>query len=235
MHSYPVHKNGFIESFCGLLLNPAETTEELLAEEHPPFTIPIIFILIASILIPLGIQHLSTIDTSFYTPVALYSVFVVLALTLTLFIAMEYVMFQIVIAPMSFRSLYSITIYCLVPVTATLILVYCANYYYSGSLTFLTLIMTGYAKTTDNFLSVLPIVFVVLQFYVLIIFFSGIRAASECSGFTSFALTIFSIIPFYVAFIAAIVVGDSIYPGTIEIAKFLLVSVQGLAASLFSQ
>jgi hypothetical protein len=224
--SYEAPPN-FLEALFGLIALPGGATEDLLSQEDPPYGATIFLCLFLTLFVPIASQ-LYKYGVTVYDNNAIFSIFFVIFITLLIFLIVEGLFLQILGVDIPLKHLTSMVAYCTVPFMFAIWLIYLFNYLSTGNLSLLKMLMTGFSVESDRFLQVTPLAFFIAQLMVLLVFFYSIRFLGRMHFFTAFAVTLLSLIPFYLSFIIALLLGNSIRPGTFDIFMQIIASPKAL-------
>ena len=214
----------FIEALFGILAEPGSMTETLLEEDTPPYGFTCLLCLSLTIGVPMLVQYYkyASQPIQLYNLPAVASIFLVFFITLAIFLVLESLLFAILRIPPKFVALASLLCYCLFQLMFALWLVYFFNYLSDGYLSIVEYALTGIPSVSQRFMSILPIAFLIIQINVFLVFFYGVRTLGRLETVNAFALTLVSLVPFYLSLIIAIFLGDLVREGTIEIFQDLL-------------
>ena len=219
----------FLEALFGLMLQPGETSEELLNCEEPPYGSTLLLCLLLSIFVPVFAQ-LVKYGMTVYDPEAIFSLFLVIAFSFMFFILIEGVFLRAFGVEFTVRQLYATSCYCLAPLLLALWLIYFFNYLSTGRLSILHLLMTGYMDVPDRFIHIVPIALLIALLNILVVFFYCIRLIGELHAVTALFVSLLSIVPFFAALFVGIVIGEFAHPGTSEAFMRILTSPSALVA-----
>ncbi len=217
----------FLDAIFGLLFEPGSTVRTLLSHEKPPYGNTILLCFVLSIYVPILAQIVKYGNTIFNSD-AILSLSVIIAFTLLIFVLVEGIFLQLLGIQVSVRQLWSMVAYCVTPFVLAIWLIYLFNYLAMGRLTLVTLFMTGASINHDKFIRIVPFAISVAQLNVLVVFFHSIRYLGDMQWLTSALVTLFSLIPFYVALFIAISIGEIARRGTIELFEKVLISPAAL-------
>jgi hypothetical protein len=214
---------GFIDALLGLFFEPSSTTEVLLNREKPPFAGTICLCFVLTVFVPIFAQAYKY-GVFVFDGTALLSLALVMFFTFLVFVLVEGLFLQLLGVEVNVHQLLAITAYCLTPFVLALWLIYFFNYMAMGRLTLITLLMTGTQAGDDKFMQIVPIAFIVAQLNMWIVLFYSLRFLGSMHVITGLLVTLLSLIPFYLALLIALYIGETAREGTIEIFKSILVS-----------
>lgn len=213
----------FIETLLGLFFEPSLTTESLFTKQEPPFAGTIVLCFLLTVFVPIFAQAYKY-GVFIFDPSALLSLALVMFFTFLVFVLVEGVFLALVGIELSVRQLLALTAYCLTPFVLALWLVYLFNYLAMGRLTLVTLLMTGHVQADDSFMRIVPVAFIVAQLNMWLVLFHSLKYLGSMHLLTAIAITLSSLVPFYIALLIALYIGEVARPGTIEIFKSILIS-----------
>lgn len=217
----------FIDAIFGLLFEPGGTVRTLLDYEKPPYGSTIFACLVLSIFVPIASQ-VYKYGSTIYNSSAILSLGLILFFTVLIFVLVEGLFLQLLGIQITIRQLWSTVAYCITPFILALWLIYLFNYLAMGRLTLVTLFMTGYSAVDDRFLRIIPIALLIAQLNILVVFFHSVRFIGNMESITAALVTFFSLIPFYVALLIALSIGEMARPGTLGLFEKVLLSPAAL-------
>lgn len=212
---------GFFEAFLGLLLQPGETTEQLLSAPVPPYIVRFLILGVAALYVPL-LFELNRYGLGLFQSDVLFSITILCFFSLLVFLVIEALFLNLLGVNISVPQLLGIIAYCLVPATLALLLIYLFNYLSVGRLSLIQYLITGNFEGEDRFIRVMPIVVAIVLMAMLLVFHYGIRFIGEYGHFTGIVLSAFSLLPLYVALLVGLFLAEIARGGTIKIFMRLL-------------
>ncbi|MBX7143249.1 MAG: hypothetical protein K1X79_02245 [Oligoflexia bacterium] len=221
--SGPREDLSFIEALLGLFFEPSSTIEILLSQEKPPYPFTIVACFVLSVYVPIFAQAYKY-GVFVFDPNALLSLALIMLFTFLVFVLVEGVFLSLLGVEVSVRHLIAVTAYCLTPFVLALWLVYVFNYIAMGRLTLVTLLMTGLTQMDDKFMRIVPVAFLVAQLNMWIVLFFALKYLGSMHTVTAMGVTLLSLVPFYIALLIALFIGEQARPGTFEIFKEILIS-----------
>ena len=213
----------FFEAVFGLLLDPGATTEALLKDKRPRFAVSLTLAFIVTILAPM-IAQMSKLAVTSPLVRSLISVSVVVCVSVMVFGLLEGLLLELLSFQFTMPRLMAVISYCLTPLTVAIWLIYGFNYFTSGRLSLVSLLLTGYGAMDDRFLKIVPIAAAIALLMMLLNFFHSVRAMGKTHRSTAFALTVVSLIPLVISVAAGLMVGELTRPGTVAIFGRILAS-----------
>ena len=211
----------FLEAIFGLIGAPGGTTETLLSNDDPPYGFSIFFCLFLTLFVPIAAQIYRYGPTA-YDSTAIFSIFFVVFITILVFLIIEGLFLQVLGLDLSLKQITAMIAYCTVPFMFAIWLIYLFNYFSTGDLSLLKMLMTGFSSEADRFLAITPLAFFVSLLMVLLVFFYSIRILGQMHVINAAGITILSVVPLYLAFIVALLLGNSIRPGTFDLFMLIL-------------
>lgn len=213
----------FLDAIFGLLFEPGGTVRTLLAYERPPYGLTIFLALILSIFVPIFAQ-VYKYGMTVYNGSAILSLSLIVFFTLLIFVLVEGLFLQLLGIPFNLRTLWATIAYCITPFVLAIWLIYLFNYLAMGRLTLVTLFLTGYSALDDRFLRIVPVALFVAQLNVLVVFYHCVRYIGQMEPISGALVTAFSLVPFYVALLIALSIGEIARPGTLGLFEKILLS-----------
>jgi len=220
----PVHQPNFLEAITGLVFEPGYTTDLLLNKNYPPYIPGIIICFLLTVAVPL-VAFIVKNNAEFENAASLLGIIFALVFTFVLFILFEGVLLLILRISATPFQLLGIASYCLVPLMFAIWLIYLFNFFSDGRLTVAELMVTGYAPISSQFLKVLPVAFIIVQVNLFLLVFYSLKSIGALSFFSALFITLLSGIPFYLAFILGVFLGDIVHTGTIDTFQTLLLNI----------
>lgn len=211
----PRYDISFPTAFLGLIIAPGETSETLFTLPRPKFGFSIFITFLITFLIPMAIQRYTN-DEALYRPEALQTVIIVLVVALVMFLVLESILLRFFGIPIDLARISSAICYSFVPFIFVTWIMYFLNYIASGSIEFLTFMLSGPSTQDNRVLDVVPWamgVGIVASFRV---FYFCVKRLGEMMGVNAFIITLLSFAPAYGSLVAAVLIGESINPGTME-------------------
>lgn len=227
MSSRDEQEINFLDAMFGLLFEPGGTVRTLLSSARPPFSFTIFLCLILSIVVPIVAQTYKYGYTIFNIE-AVASLALILFFTVLIFILVEGIFLQLLGIHVTIRQLWCTVAYCITPFILALWLIYLFNYLAMGRLTLVTLFMTGHSAVDDRFLRIIPFAMLIAQLNMLVVFFHSVRFIGELHTLTATIITLFSLVPFYVALLIALSIAELARTGTIALFQKILLSPASL-------
>lgn len=206
----------FVQALFGLIVEPNHTTKLLIDRPRPPYVLRFFALVLFTIFAPMAYQ-LYNFRTVFWRSDAILSLVLIFTFTVLVFILTETIFLFILGIPSSIWQVTACVAYAAVPLIFVTWLVYVFNYFTTGSLTLLNLLLWGQYPIDDAFIRLMPIALTVTQIIVILIFSYGLKHMGELSTPTSLLLTVFSLIPFYSALLVSVYIGELARPGTFAI------------------
>jgi hypothetical protein len=205
----------FLDAFVGLIIAPMETTHLLLTEENPRFGFSMLAMLFVTVFVPVAL-HYHEHKRQLYQPEAIAGLVLVLLLSLIVFVLLERLLLLFIGVRVSVRTLLTAVCYCLAPLILTILFMYLMNYLASGSLSYLTFVLNGYAAKEDKFLALIPwiITFGIITAYLEFTF--ALRAMTGMFLSNAFIVALISAIPLYLSLIISVLMANLIYPGSMD-------------------
>jgi len=221
MEAKHIERVNFYEAFLGLILTPGATTELLLKNERPRYGISILSLLLFILLAPVVVQ---TYRYQFFVNVghSLLSLLLLIVLTCLLFVLMEWLFLNILRMDVTPHHVMTITAYSTAPIILGIWLIYLFNYLTEGDISVITMFLTGYTPANDQFLQILPATFVLIQLYVLLVFYYSLKNLGDLDALTAVILTVLSLFPFFLSILIAAFIGEGVRPGTVDILIMLI-------------
>ncbi len=214
---------GFLDAIFGLLFEPGGTVTALLNYERPPYAFTIFLSLIATVYTPI-VAQIYKYGSSVFNGSALLSLSIIIVFTILIFVLVEGLFLQLLGIPIGLRGLWASVAYCITPFILAIWLVYLFNYLAMGRLTLVTLFLTGYSAVDDRFLRIVPLAMLVAQLNVLVVYYHCMRFMGQMEAISAVLVTFFSLIPFYVALLISISIGEIARPGTIGLFEKILIA-----------
>lgn len=204
---------GFFHALLGLVVAPRSTTVRLFAVPSPPFSITFLILLLISVFEPVLVQQYKY-GMSVYDLSAVLSIFLTFLFSFLIFMILELLLLRLFSVPCSFEQALALISYSLVPLILVIWVIYFFNYLTSGSITLAQYLVTGHVEGFDSFFDILPVVFSIAEFIVLVVFFFSIRALGQMFPITALGITAFSLVPLILAIILGMVLADWAHPGS---------------------
>ena len=211
------------------MLQPGETSEELLRSAPPPYPSTLLLCMLLSIFVPIFAQ-LYKYGQMLYDAEAILSLFLVVIFTFLTFILLEGIFLKIFSVDFSLRQLYASAAYSIAPLLLALWLIYFFNYISTGRLSILQLILNGRLDVPDRFIHVVPIASMIALVNALVVFLYCVRFLGQMHTVTALFLTLLSLGPFLVSVSVGIFLGELAHPGTAEIFFRVLTEPSALVA-----
>lgn len=199
-----------------MVIAPAETCMLLLEEDRPRYGLAFLLILVMTIFVPIGIQY-HNYGRNLYRPEAIAALFLILLLTLVLFFVLESLLLLLLSVPFKLNKLMASIMYCLCPLILSIWGMYIINYSASGNLSFLTIVLNGFAAEEDRFIEIVPWIIGVGGLITMYIYYSCLKAFSNMLAINAAVVTLVSLIPLYAALVGAVFAANIIYPNTIDL------------------
>jgi len=216
MEAKRIERMTFSEAFLGLVLTPGTTAGLLLERERPRHGVGIFMLFLFVLFLPVFYQmykyrYLPGLGGS------IISLCLIILLTCLMFCLIEWIVLTLMGIEVTLRDIFTISAYSLAPVTMGLWLIYLFNYLTEGDLSVITMYLTGHMPAHDQFMQVVPAAVVVLQLFMLLVFFYSIKYRGDLGGLSAFLISLFSLLPFYFSFLIAAFIGEGVRPGTVDI------------------
>jgi hypothetical protein len=173
----------------------------------------ILLLLVITILAPVLASHYIH-GRLMYEPMALVSLLLVLILTCIYFIFIESIFLLIFGVNASISGLAHSVCYSMPPVIFILWIMYVANYCTTGTISFVTFAMTGYAADDDPFIKAAPVILNIGFCVAFFVFFRAIKLMGDMFNTNAVIIGVLSIFPFHVGLILAVITANFIHPGT---------------------
>lgn len=205
----------FPTAFLGLIISPNETAETLFTMERPKYALSVFVTFVLTFLIPMSIQQLTN-DEPLYRPAAIQTIVVVIVVALALFVVTESIMLRFFGIKADLGVLASAICYSSVPFIFVIWIMYFLNYLASGSIEFLTFMLSGPSTQNSGILEVVPWAITVGLIISFRTYYNCIKHLGDLFGLNAFIIAVFSFAPAYGSLIAAVLIGESINPGTMD-------------------
>lgn len=219
----PQERVSLFEALVGLILEPSQTVESLFEVDPPPYVPTFFLLVIGTIFTPL-VAQIYKYNLQDHAVSALWGLIVMFVLALVLFIILESIFLLLMGLNFTLHGLLACIAYSLVPLFFSLWLIYLFNYLSAGRLSLITFLLSGFSSGDDSFLKVLPIVSVVVQLLMLVVYFYAIRAMGAVGSITAFMIAIISLVPLYLALLVGLMVSELLHQGIIAVFLQLLAS-----------
>lgn len=214
-HTFDKEEIGFFGALFGLVTQPAETTQTLLAHDSPRHAFSLLFS-VALVFFGPFLFYMFKYGPAIYRPQLIYGFTVFLVLSVLLFVLIESILLLITGLDFSFTQLFAIIAYSLAPLVAFFLLVYVFNYMSVGSISMVNLLVNPKTVMADKFMKILPYAMLIAEANVLIVFAYSIKVVGGLHMPTAIILTAFSILPLTVAVYVGLYFADQISPGLKE-------------------
>jgi hypothetical protein len=223
MASDPSESPSLLESLIGLIFEPRNTVEALLSEDRPRHGLSLLTLLLLAVFGPIAYQfyYLGYNQQSLTAASALL---VLILFTIITFLMLESWLFILLGIDASPSAIYSCLSYSFGPLILAVILVYTFNYISSGTFSLIDVLVVGKALISERFLRIFPIAIAIVQINALLVFFSGVKYIGHMHPITAVAVSLFSLIIFYIAFAAGLFVAESIHHGIVDLVVALMTS-----------
>jgi len=219
----------FLEALFGLMLQPGETSEELLGHKDPPYATTLLFCLLLTIFVPVFSQ-LVKYGMTVYDPEAIFSLFLVVTFSLLFFILLEGIFLRILRVEFNLKQLFATTAYCTAPFLLALWLIYFFNYLSTGRLSLLQIILTGYSSVPDRFIHIVPIALLIALLNILVVFFYCVRFIGQLHSISAMSITVLSSVPLLGSLVVGVIMGEFAHPGTANTFMRIITSPSALVA-----
>ena len=216
MRRYTPEKLSFGEAFFGLILEPRATIEALFQEESAEHGLSMLVTFLAALFLPMllwGPRYGAASET---IP-ATYSFALLVLLTILVFFMFQGWLFMVLGIECSAWNRFTIIGYCCAPLVIAVVVVYSFNYFSSGYISLLRVLITGQWGHATRFVKVLPIALILAQLAALAVYFYSIRAACGLHTVSALAVTVVSLIPFYLSFSLGLLGAQFVHPGILEV------------------
>jgi len=211
-----VERLTFLEAFFGLILEPRTTIAILFEDESPRHGLSFIIVLLITIFGPVLTQT-SKYGDPFETIPAVYALALLMLITIIVFLLLESWFFMLMGIDCNSWSLFSAIGYCCAPLVVVVIFIYGFNYISSGYLSLLRVLVTGQWGYATKFVKVLPLALCIAQVSIVVLFYYSIKRVGELHTLSALCLTLFSLVPFYIAFTLGLLVAQLVHPGILQV------------------
>ncbi len=199
----------------GLVLSPHMTSHRLLSERLPPYCLRILILAVLTLIFP--IWHLARSYKAYQQGYEIiFTLFVVSALTLFTFFVILSLLLWVLRIELKPPQVAAILVYCTVPITFGLWMIYIFNYLTEQRLTFVEMLLFLQIPSDDNFLRIIPLAFFIIIFNAVLVFYYSLKSRLSGFPFLALMLTILLMLPFYSSFIFASILAEIIRPGTVQ-------------------
>jgi len=206
---------GFLHAMLGLGTNPAGTARRLITESFPPYILTLLLCILLSIFVPF-ITQIYYLRLDAYRSDLFFSLLIVIFFSLLVFAIVEMFFLQILGIDMRLPQMLATITYSFVPLMYALWVVYLVNKLMNGSLTLITLLLTGYAPVDPTVFDLMTIAFAYVQIMAFVIFAVCLREISHGNWLSSIAITAITGIPFYLCLVLGLALSEFAVPGTIK-------------------
>ncbi len=208
-------KIGFLHSIFGLSTTPISTSARLMAVNQPPHVIKLNLAILLTLFLPLAVQIIH-LDLDSMRSQLVSSLLIIIFFSYVIFTLFEMVFLQIISIDMRLHKMMASVAYSLTPFMVVLWAVYISNFFFDGSITIVTKLLTTHGTVSPNVVTVLNIgIYYALAFGILI-YSSCIRSVTEGHITAAFMIAILSVVPGYVCLILGVSLAETAIPGTLE-------------------
>lgn len=213
----------FLATLSGLLLAPRETTEFLLQQRDPPFAATLLLCLVLSVWVPAASQsHKYGYDI--FQTYALFRFTFMFGAAFLLFLFLETLLLIALRIPATVRLTFACSAYAWAPLIIWIWIVHAVNFFVSGHLTLLTILILGYGSVSPPFSVFLPWALLISAFLVVRVFAYSIQAIAGFQIVSATVAVLFSILPLLLSSLFALVASEIIWPGTLRMIHEILSS-----------
>lgn len=189
---------GFFNAMVGLLLHPADTTENLLSNDRPPYVILMFLFTVATACLPIFFEitrgYLPAYHAQHvFTLIGMYSILLVI------FIIFETAFLFILGIRTSLAHMTAALVYSLIPIVVVICFFYIFSYSTTGSLSFMDSLFSGQYEPSTAVQLVIPYAIMIAQVAVLLVFLNAIKVIGELFLANAIVLTAASSIPLALA------------------------------------
>jgi hypothetical protein len=208
-------KVGFLHGIFGLSVTPINTAERLIREPFPRHIFTMMLAILLTIFLPFAAEiNLRQLDD--YRTDIISSILIIIFFTYVIFSIVEMLFLQIIGIDIRLNKMMAATVYSFVPLMVACWMVLITNWFFNGSITLVTKILTLRGEIDPNVLEVLNIGVYYSIAFGLIVFASCIKTISEGSIFSAIFVTILSMVPMYICLILGVSLAEMALPGTLE-------------------
>ncbi|GEM_PF-3100081 len=205
----------FLHALFGLPVNPIGTSQRLIAADYPPYSFSLILCTLFTIFVPIITQiHFLRIDA--FRADLFYSLVIVIFFSMIVFSVVEVFILQLLGIHIRWGQMIATIAYSMSPITFALLVVYCYNYSVNGSLTLITLLLTGYSPVSPSVLDLIAVAFTYCQFVSFLIFASCVKEIGHGHWISATVVTLITAIPFYLCVVVGLALSELAVPGTIK-------------------
>jgi len=208
-------KINFLHAIFGLATNPIGTSQRLIKHSFPPFIFSTITCILLTIFVPI-ITQIYYLRLDAYKPDLFYSLIIVIFFTIVVFSIVESLILQLFSIDVKIMQMVAMIAYSFTPIMFGLWVVYFYNYAVNGSITLLTLLLTGYSRVDPSVIDLIAVVFVYFQVMAFLIFSSCVREIGQGHWTTASMITFLTAIPFYLCIVLGLAISEFAIPGTIK-------------------
>lgn len=205
----------FVQAFFGLIFRPFATIDKLFFYPKPVYSAGILLFLCLTVLVPIFASELIH-GRMMYKPIQVTSLLLVLVMTFIYFVFLESLFLMLLKVPSTVSGLAHSICYCMPAITAMLWILYIANYLTTGTLSFVTFALTGYATADDPFIRAVPVLLNIAFFIMFLVFTRALKLMGDMFTTNSVIIGLLSIFPFHAALILSVLSANFINPGTTD-------------------
>lgn len=135
------------------------------------------------------------------------------SVVLVLFVVLEAILLKVLGIEATLEDTFAVTSYATTPLIIFVWLVYAFNLGTSHNLTIFGAIISGNMRYNDDFLTVVPYAFVLIQLNCALILFYSLKKLGELHSITAIVTVLFSVVVGYISSAVGLLVGEVASPG----------------------
>jgi hypothetical protein len=209
------NKVGFLHGIFGLSVTPVSTAERLIKEQFPRHIFTMMLAILLTIFLPF-VAEINVRQLDDYRTDIISSILIIIFFTYVIFSIVEMLFLQIIGIDIRLNKMMATTVYAFVPLMVACWMVFITNWFFNGSITLVTKVLTLRGDIDPNVLEVLNIGLYYSICFAVLIFASCIKTITQGSLISALFVTIISLVPMYICLILGVSLAEMALPGTLE-------------------
>jgi hypothetical protein len=206
---------GFLHTIFGLGTTPLKTATRLMEDPQPPHILRLSLAILLTMFLPVSAQiyslELDSMRQQMWSSLAIIVFFSFIIFTL-----FEMIFLQVLGIDMRLHQMMASVIYAITPLMMALWAVYITNYYFDGSITIVTKLLTTHGIISKPVVAVLNVGVYYALFFGLLIFSACVKSVTEGNIISAILVSILSLAPGYACLVLGVSLAETAIPGTLQ-------------------
>ncbi len=206
---------GFLHTIFGISTTPLQTASRLMEDPQPPHVLKLSLAIILTLFLPVSAQIYS-LELDSMRQEMWSSLLIIVFFAYVVFTLFEMIFLQMLGIDMRLHQMMASVVYALTPFMVMLWAVYMTNYYFDGSITLVTKLLTTSGTISKSVVAVLNVGVYYALFFGLLVFSACIRSVTEGNIVSAILVSILSLAPGYLCLVLGVSLAETAIPGTLQ-------------------